>query len=164
MKASAMLLTLLAVSLPACAGSKAAPQDVRETKVRVDTLPAQDGNTRYEKLTDEDFKLVSQELGVEVAAIKAVVLIEAGSQMKGFFAPGVPVINFDRSLYNQFRNKAKNKAGLERGESASRPFGIRAARMDPAGKRPQGELRRRQLGHLLGNVPDRRIQLQAVRL
>lgn len=111
MKASAMLLTLLAVSLPACAGSKAAPQDVRETKVRVDTLPAQDENTRYEKLTDEDFKLVSQELGVEVAAIKAVVLIEAGSQMKGFFAPGVPVINFDRSLYNQFRNKAKNKAG-----------------------------------------------------
>ena len=48
---------------------------------------------------------------MEVAAIKAVVLIEAGKQMKGFWAPGVPVVNFDRSMYNSHRHKAVNKKG-----------------------------------------------------
>lgn len=84
-----------------------------QTKVRVDSLPKADRQSRYSKLTDEDFELVARELGVEVAAIKAVVLIEAGTQMKGFWAPGVPVINFDRAMYNRFRSKASNKAGAK---------------------------------------------------
>lgn len=68
---------------------------------------------RYTKLTDADFRIVAEELGVEIAAIKAVVIIEAGTQMKGFWAPGIPVINFDRVMYNRFRSKAASKAGAK---------------------------------------------------
>lgn len=76
-------------------------------EVRIDSLPADDRNTRYETLSDEDFRIVSEELGVETAAMKAVVLIEAGKGMKGFWAPGVPVVNFDNSMYSRFRGKSK---------------------------------------------------------
>ena len=82
---------------------------------------------RYTKLTDEDFALVADELGVEIAAIKAVVLIEAGVNMKGFWAPGVPVINFDRTIYNRVRSKAPNKAGAkgEKVPSGLTGYGLR---------------------------------------
>lgn len=82
-------------------------------QVRVDSVPEVDESTRYSKLSDEDFRIVAEELGVEVAAIKAVVSIEAGANMKGFWAPGVPVINFDRTMYNRFRSKAKDKSGAK---------------------------------------------------
>ena len=42
------------------------------------------------KLTEEDFEEVAQRLGVEVAAIKAVVEIEAGHSHEGFASPGKP--------------------------------------------------------------------------
>lgn len=71
-------------------------------RVRRDSV---DEATRYSGLTDEDFKIVAEELDVEIAAIKAVVAIEAGSQMKGFYAPGVPVVNFDNTMYVRFRKK-----------------------------------------------------------
>lgn len=92
----------------------------------VDTLPApallsitsldsigQDENERYTHLTEKDFQLVAHELDVEVAAIKAVVEIEAGKAMKGFWAPGIPVINFDRSMYLKYRGKAESTAGAK---------------------------------------------------
>ncbi len=79
----------------------------------MDSVPEVDESTRYSKLSDEDFRIVAEELGVEVAAIKAVVSIEAGANMKGFWAPGVPVINFDRTMYNRFRSKAKDKSGAK---------------------------------------------------
>lgn len=82
-------------------------------KVREDKLPAADSKDRYESLTEEDFKLVAKELGVEVAAIKAVVEIEAGPQMKGFWAPGVPVINFDRTMFNRMKSHATVKTGAK---------------------------------------------------
>lgn len=91
-------------------------------KVRVDSVPEADEADRYTKLTETDFKMVAEELGVEVAAIKAVVLIEAGSAMQGFWAPGVPVVNFDRSMYNQYRAKAKDKSG---DKSAKVPEGLK---------------------------------------
>lgn len=68
---------------------------------------------RYLHLTESDFKLVAEELNVEVAAIKAVVEIEAGKTMKGFWAPGIPVINFDRTMYNKYRNKVSSKEGAK---------------------------------------------------
>lgn len=72
-----------------------------------------DENERYLHLTEKDFALVAEELDVEIAAIKAVVEIEAGKAMKGFWAPGVPVINFDRSMYLKYRSKAENKEGAK---------------------------------------------------
>lgn len=82
-------------------------------EVRVDSVPAADAKTRYEGLTEEDFRIVAEELKVETAAIKAVVQIEAGAGMKGFWAPGVPVVNFDRSMYNRFRSKGGSGKGVK---------------------------------------------------
>ncbi|MCH5225741.1 MAG: N-acetylmuramidase family protein [Muribaculaceae bacterium] len=72
-----------------------------------------DESARYLHLTEEDFILVAEELDVEVAAIKAVVEIEAGKAMKGFWAPGIPVINFDPTMYQKYRNKAQNREGAK---------------------------------------------------
>lgn len=70
----------------------------------------------YATLTDDDFKAVADELGVEVAAIKAVVVIEAGQAMKGFYAPGVPVANFDASMFSTYGRRASNRAGDPKAE------------------------------------------------
>ncbi|MDE5808283.1 MAG: N-acetylmuramidase family protein [Muribaculaceae bacterium] len=86
-----------------------APSEMVRTTL--DSLPKSDSKTRYTSLTDADFRRVAQRLGVEVAAIKAVVVIEAGEKMEGFWAPGVPVVNFDRTMYNRYRAKAKNSKG-----------------------------------------------------
>ncbi len=66
-----------------------------------DTTP--DGH--FSRLSEEDFREVAEELGVEVAAIKAVVDIEAGKAHKGFYQPGKPIINFDLSMYRKFAPK-----------------------------------------------------------
>jgi hypothetical protein len=60
---------------------------------------------RYSKLTEQDYRDVAEELGVEVAAIKAVVEIEAGKAHEGFYQPGKPIINFDVSMYRKFAPK-----------------------------------------------------------
>ena len=71
--------------------------------------PSEDRKTQYDTLTEEDFRTVADELGVEVAAIKAVVKIEAGANLKGFWAPGVPVANYVPSLFNKYKAKAKGR-------------------------------------------------------
>ena len=95
----------------------------RQAKIREDSIKAikADSLTRYESLTEADFELVAEELGVEVAAMKAVVVIEAGTAMKGFWAPGVPVVNFDPSMYRAHASKAPSKAG---DKSAQVPKGL----------------------------------------
>lgn len=72
-------------------------------------MPAGDEKVRYKTLTDEDFKIVAKELGVEVAAIKAVVKIEAGPKLEGFWAPGVPVANYAQSLFNKYKSKGTGR-------------------------------------------------------
>lgn len=91
---------------------------LREDSIRA--LEA-DSTTRYRSLTDADFQLVADEIQVEVAAMKAVVLVEAGSEMKGFWAPGIPVVNFDPSVYKSVASKAPNKAG---NKNAKVPAGL----------------------------------------
>lgn len=88
-------------------------QPVTAETLRQDSLRAveADSLTRYRSLTDADFQFVADQLGVEVAAMKAVVSIEAGAAMKGFWAPGVPVINYDASVYKTAAAKATSKAG-----------------------------------------------------
>ncbi|MDE6415718.1 MAG: N-acetylmuramidase family protein [Duncaniella sp.] len=54
------------------------------------------------RLTDDDFRKVAEELGVETAAIKAVVEIEAGKTHQGFSAPLKPLVNFDLSMFRSF--------------------------------------------------------------
>ncbi len=45
--------------------------------------------TVISRLTDDDYREVAERLGVEVAAIKAVVDIEAGRAHEGFFLPEI---------------------------------------------------------------------------
>ena len=91
----------------------ATPDSARAALLREDSIKAAqaDSLTRYESLTEADFQLVADELGVEVAAMKAVVQIEAGAAMKGFWAPGVPVVNFDPSMYRAYASKAPSREG-----------------------------------------------------
>lgn len=63
-------------------------------------------------LTEKDFEEVAAELGVEVAAVKAVVDIEAGKEHKGFWDEGKPLINFDLSVYR--RMAARRKINLDK--------------------------------------------------
>ena len=78
----------------------------------IDSLSISEGN-RYTHLTETDFKIVADELGIDIAIIKAVVEIEAGKEMKGFWAPGIPVINFDRTMYTRYGNKVTSKEGAQ---------------------------------------------------
>lgn len=56
---------------------------------------------RHGPLTEEDFREVAEEMGVEVAAIKAVVEIEGGRSHQGFWTEGKPVINFDATMFRR---------------------------------------------------------------
>lgn len=112
---TAMLLAMaLAIGVTAgCAQSSRSHSPDVNVRVKPDSLLKADESTRYKELTEADFRLVAEELGVEVAAIKAVVSIEAGAKMEGFWAPGVPIINFDRTMYNKFRYKVSDRSGAK---------------------------------------------------
>lgn len=77
------------------------------------TVAEEPARDRYSGLTDEDFDEVAHQLQVETAAIKAVVSIEAGSAMKGFWAPGIPVINFDPTMYRKYASKVTDRQGAK---------------------------------------------------
>lgn len=106
---------ILVVAIVACCRAKTSlPSKSTEVEtVNKDSIPEEDRELRYKSLTNKDFEIVAEELQVEVAAIKAVVVIEAGAKMEGFWAPGVPIINFDRTMYNKFRHKATDKTGAK---------------------------------------------------
>lgn len=57
------------------------------------------------QLTDKDYVRVAEALGVEPAAIKAVVSIEAGATHRGFYEEGKPVINFDLSVFRKMASR-----------------------------------------------------------
>lgn len=54
---------------------------------------------RSARLTNDDYTAVAEKLGVEPAAIKAVVEIETGQTLRGFFEPGKPLVNFDLNVF-----------------------------------------------------------------
>lgn len=88
------------------AGSFPSAEGVSPKQWADSILPLNIGDTspdsHFSKLTEEDFSEVARELGIETAAIKAVVDIEAGRAHEGFFQPGKPIINFDLSMYRKF--------------------------------------------------------------
>lgn len=115
------------VRLDTVAGARSlaaeAVADSADWKSQMKDMAEADKDTRYTSLSDDDYRVVADELGVEVAAIKAVVRIEAGASLEGFFAPGVPVVNFDRSMYNRARPASNVKAPA----SEKVPDGIKSA-------------------------------------
>ncbi len=66
------------------------------------TLLHADSLSVFTSLTEEDYREVAEELGIETAVIKAVVDIEAGKKREGFWMPYKPLINFDLSMYRKF--------------------------------------------------------------
>lgn len=122
-------ILIIAILTASCA-SAVAPNKAKSARTTADPIAAgdalhyeitADGDTvhlevapedRQGRLTEEDFREVAEELGVEVAAIKAVVDIEAGKSHQGFWSEGKPLINFDLSMFR--RMAAKNKVALKR--------------------------------------------------
>ena len=60
---------------------------------------------RGPRLTDNDIEEFAAGLGVEVAAIKAVIDIEAGRTHNGFWSEGKPIINFDLAVFRQMARR-----------------------------------------------------------
>lgn len=57
---------------------------------------------RYRTLTMADYQAVARQLDVPVAAIRAVVSIEAGPQAEGFNPDNTPLINFDVTMFRKY--------------------------------------------------------------
>lgn len=55
----------------------------------------------YGPLTPDDYRRIADELGVEAAAIRAVVEIETGRTRTGFYETGRPIINFDLAVFRR---------------------------------------------------------------
>lgn len=73
------------------------------TIIIVDTVTT--NKDTYIRLSEEDYQRVAEELGIEVATMKCVVEVEAGTSHNGFVALGKPIINFDISLFKKFLRK-----------------------------------------------------------
>ena len=72
------------------------------------------------RLTEDDYREVADELGIETAAMKAVVAIEAGASHRGFYKKGMPVINFDLTMFRRFgRRRGVKTTGLPSGRTGS---------------------------------------------
>lgn len=109
MKNKASLFTALA-SAVAIAAMAIEPQELilpknHQSARHENTATADEKSLEHLRLTERDYQEVARELGVEVAAIKAVVEIEAGRAHEGFFKVGKPIINFDLSMFRQFARR-----------------------------------------------------------
>lgn len=90
-------------SAEAPANADSIPSDT----VPPDTAATSDDTAKYFRLTDEDYRRVADELGIDVATMKAVVEIEAGQSHRGFVEPGLPLVNFDLTMFKRFMRAAK---------------------------------------------------------
>lgn len=68
-------------------------------------------------LTPEDYAEVAEILGVEPAAIRAIVDIEAGKPNNGFYTEGKPIINFDLVVFR----RAAARRGINLAKHAGSP-------------------------------------------
>lgn len=98
--------------------------------IQADTASVHIADSCHIYLTDEDYRQVAEELGLETAVIKAVVDIEAGKKHEGFWKPGKPLINFDISMYRKFAprhgvslSKAKKRKPLIFSRPDARRYG-----------------------------------------
>lgn len=108
-----MKITLLLQAVILCAACSTAkpatsgtPEKHKEADVRAEVADSLAEPTEIIRLTDDDYREVAEMLGVETAAIKAVVDIEAGREHQGFYAPGLPIINFDLTMFRQHARRA----------------------------------------------------------
>lgn len=88
-----------------CHASPPAPAAAKQPADTVAAVAAPPAPEQIQRLTEEDYVEVAQELGVGVAALKAVIEIEAGKTHQGFSAPGRPLVNFDMAMFRQFARR-----------------------------------------------------------
>ena len=100
-----LTLLILAAAISSAGYAKNHHVSVEADKPQADTVEV-DSLAKYTLLTDDDYRRVAEELGVETATIKAVVEIEAGTAHKGFAAPGIPLINFDATVFRRNLSRA----------------------------------------------------------
>ncbi|MDE6575521.1 MAG: N-acetylmuramidase family protein [Muribaculaceae bacterium] len=85
--------------------------------LHISFIPTPDALFRSGPLTDAAYEQVASELGIETAAIRAVVEIETGRTHKGLNEPGFPVINFDLPVFR----KAAARRGINLNAYKSSP-------------------------------------------
>lgn len=115
----------------AAADSVAVAADSVAAEVSYDYIPG--------RLTDDDIREVAAELGLEVAAVRAVIEVEAGAKQEGFWADGKPIINFDLSMFRRYA--ARNKVDLSRYRSSHSVVFARPNRVRYGGQQPAQQAR-----------------------
>lgn len=91
-------------------------QKAKESAESTDTVEAD--TAKILRLTEEDYERVAKELNIDVATMKAVVEIEAGAAHEGFAAPGIPIVNFDATIFRRFMAKAGKSVSKHAGSVA----------------------------------------------
>lgn len=91
------------VAAISCAATRQSGQpDADDAQAHVKmVVEAPNDSMRYLTLTADDYREVADELGISVAAIRAVVDIEAGPGGRGFNPDHTPIINFDLTMFRQ---------------------------------------------------------------
>jgi len=80
------------------------PDDAQQAQTPADSLQQTKPQDENAPLCDEDYARAADSLRVDVAAIHAVIDVEAGVKHKGIFEEGKPLVAFSSKL---FRNKAR---------------------------------------------------------
>ncbi len=76
-------------------------------------------------LSDYDYRVIARELGVEAAAIKAVVEVETGRTRSGFHSQGNPLINYDLPLFRRAAAKRGTSLAHHSSSEALNPVNIK---------------------------------------
>ena len=101
------VLTLVSAAVGSTPATSQITEDIepeaKDSIPPVDTLQIAEtiDVNRLKRLTDADYKTVAKQLQIPVAAIKAVVHIEAGPRRKGFNKNNTPIISFDLTAFKQ---------------------------------------------------------------
>ena len=100
-----VVASLMSLQGYACSSDNAVANDSVASTDSIKQTSVKEPVQSIAPLTHEDYVEVAERLGIEVAAIKAVVEIEAGKAHKGFWELGKPIINYDMSVVNKFAPK-----------------------------------------------------------
>ncbi len=94
------------VAAISCAAARRSGLPDGESQAHVKMVAVEPNDSmRYLTLTADDYRDVADELKISVAAIRAVVDIEAGPGGRGFNPDHTPVINFDLTMFRQAARK-----------------------------------------------------------
>lgn len=118
---SSLFITFLfAILFPCLSYGQAQAADTVAAPATAESKTDSSNDDKYYKLTEEDYRRVADELGIDVATMKAVVEIEAGHSHQGFAAPGIPLINFDLTMFKRFMRRAGKSYSKYTGSTAFR--------------------------------------------